>query len=306
MAGQNQKQSFVSLKWILALVFAAVLTYEILEQVLGLFGWAMLCYPCMLSIAYGIYYWARRCDYQNKYQDYRALAEGMRVQFFWRLAGRADSVEANYLRKHRSELHWIRTAVRVLWGLQGGEYDATGSAAAPARQAERLQWVMQHWIDDQHAFFSRRAETETHKHERFEKYVHVGLIVGLLMSLGFGLLFALPNPISRSTRDWFEHNHWAGGVLIVLTTLPLLCAMVVHAYREYRALGQQARQYKVMEQLFANARNQWQVMTQKASGEASVADMLDLIDELGKEALVENADWVLLHRDRPLEVPHGK
>lgn len=29
-----------------------------------------------------------------------------------------------------------------------------------------------------------------------------------------------------------------------------------------------------------------------------------LIAALGKEALVENGDWVLLHRERPLEVPH--
>ena len=28
-----------------------------------------------------------------------------------------------------------------------------------------------------------------------------------------------------------------------------------------------------------------------------------LIEELGKEALVENGDWVLLHRERPLQVP---
>lgn len=27
-----------------------------------------------------------------------------------------------------------------------------------------------------------------------------------------------------------------------------------------------------------------------------------LVEELGKEALVENGDWVLMHRDRPLEV----
>jgi hypothetical protein len=30
-----------------------------------------------------------------------------------------------------------------------------------------------------------------------------------------------------------------------------------------------------------------------------------LIEELGKEALEENGDWVLLHRERPLEVPHA-
>ena len=31
-----------------------------------------------------------------------------------------------------------------------------------------------------------------------------------------------------------------------------------------------------------------------------------VIRELGEEALVENADWVLLHRDRPLGLPKGR
>jgi len=306
LAVQNQRQSFWSLKWILALVFAAVVTYEVLEQVLQIFAWAMLSYPIVLGVAYATYYWAHWHDYQNKYQDYRALAEGLRVQFFWRLAGLKDSVEANYLRKQRVEMYWIRTAVRVLWGLQGGQYEASASPVSPGQQAERLQLVLQHWIDDQHSFFSRRAETENHKHERFEKLVHIGMVVGLLLSLGIGLLFATPNPISHATHEWFEKSHWAEGILIVLTSLPLLGAMVIHTYVEYRALSQQARQYRAMELLFANARHQWQVLTQNPAADASVADMLGLIEELGKEALVENADWVLLHRDRPLEVPHGK
>ena len=31
-----------------------------------------------------------------------------------------------------------------------------------------------------------------------------------------------------------------------------------------------------------------------------------LVQELGIEALAENADWVLLHRDRPVTVPGTK
>jgi hypothetical protein len=53
----------------------------------------------------------------DKYQDYRALAEGMRVQFYWRLAGLKLSVADHYLRKQRSELDWICSAIRV-WVFQ--------------------------------------------------------------------------------------------------------------------------------------------------------------------------------------------
>jgi hypothetical protein len=45
----------------------------------------------------------------------------------------------------------------------------------------------------------------------------------------------------------------------------------------------------------------------KELGAAATPDECQkLLEALGKEALAENADWVLIHRDRPLEVPHGK
>jgi len=42
------------------------------------------------------------------------------------------------------------------------------------------------------------------------------------------------------------------------------------------------------------------------SDEVCRREVQALLEELGKEALVENGDWVLLHRERPLEVPHGR
>jgi hypothetical protein len=303
LSGRNQKQSFLSFKWILASVFASVVVYEIFEQVLSMFAYAMLSYPVLLGIAYAVYYWARWKDYQNKYQDYRALAEGLRVQFFWRLAGHMESVESHYLRKHRAELDWIRTAIRVHWALHGGEYIPSNPAGG---QPDRMGWVLQHWVDDQLGFFQRRAENETHKHEKLEHYIKLGLGLGLAMSLGFGSVFITLNFTIPGWQEWFHHNHWAEGVLIVLTSLPLLVAMVIHAFDQYRALEQQVRQYKVMARLFSTARGQWQSMTQSAAGEPSTKALHQLIGELGKEALMENAEWVMLHRDRPLEVPHGK
>ena len=48
-------------------------------------------------MAYTLYLWAKWWgDYDNKYFDYRALAEGLRVQIFWRIAGLRDSVADHY------------------------------------------------------------------------------------------------------------------------------------------------------------------------------------------------------------------
>ena len=60
-------------------------------------------------------------DYQNKHQDYRALAEALRIQFFWQVADLPDAVVDHYLRKQRGALEWIRSALRS-WEIESGAH----------------------------------------------------------------------------------------------------------------------------------------------------------------------------------------
>jgi hypothetical protein len=81
--------------------------------------------------------------------------------------------------------------------------------------------------------------------------------------------------------------------------LPLVAAGTMEGYVHILALAEHAKQYQRMGLLFDNAEARLTALLY--SGQHDRA--LDLLRELGKEALVENGDWVLLHRERPLEVP---
>jgi hypothetical protein len=63
------------------------------------------------------------------------------------------------------------------------------------------------------------------------------------------------------------------------------------AYREH------AKQYTRMEGVFSRALSVFAGVNDQESAVAC-------IKSLGREALRENGDWVLLHRERPLDVPH--
>ncbi|MGA9365988.1 MAG: hypothetical protein WBV35_00875, partial [Steroidobacteraceae bacterium] len=76
--------------------------------------------------------WQGRRDVQGRYLDYRALAEGLRVQFYWRLAGLHDSASSSYLRKQADELRWIREALRA-------------AAALPPPNAAHPELAIEHW-----------------------------------------------------------------------------------------------------------------------------------------------------------------
>src|SRR5207244_478538 len=84
-------------------------------------------------------------------------------------------------------------------------------------------------------------------------------------------------------------------VLIFGIAMLLGGAAIAVAYGEKMAFAEHARQYAATRVLF-----------QEYSGELAPGPLTPkekkLFQTLGKEALRENGDWLLLHRDRPLEV----
>lgn len=89
--------------------------------------------------------------------------------------------------------------------------------------------------------------------------------------------------------------------LTVAVGLAPIIAALLGGYIERNALVGHIKQYERMADLFHHAAA-WlsKIMTEGKRHEAR-----EFILELGREALSENGDWMLLHRERPLEVPKG-
>ena len=76
-------------------------------------------------------------------------------------------------------------------------------------------------------------------------------------------------------------------------------AGLLHGYAEQRALSVHIKRYERMHFLFAAAlRVLDDPMTREDWTRAR-----DVLAEVGRESLEENADWVMLHRERPIELP---
>jgi hypothetical protein len=83
--------------------------------------------------------------------------------------------------------------------------------------------------------------------------------------------------------------------LVLAISLLVVGAAIMLAYGEKMAFSEHTRRYWGTSILFRNAD------AQLADGALTPADE-EIFRTLGKEALQENGDWLLLHRDRPLEV----
>jgi hypothetical protein len=225
-------------------------------------------------------------NYQHKYLDYRAIAEASRVQFYWALAGLPDHVEDHYLRQHRTELDWIRVALRIARLLRD-DFRILLPPSVPSGGRIRLEQTLAHWVEGQQRFFTRAALRDEKRLIHSEHTVHFLLGLGIVLAL---VLVGLSHEVGESLH----------GFLVLAAVLAPAGAGVVHYQAERRALSEQKKRYERMSVLYRIASDRVSKLLE--AGREEHARLL--FRALGLEALFENAGWVLLHRDRPVVVPH--
>jgi hypothetical protein len=247
------------------------------------YGLLCLCgFFAVVIAALFIYGRAKRGLYETKHLDYRALAEGLKILFFWRVAGIRDDVGAQYLRKQRSEVDWIRLAVRA----------ADLRTSQRALPAESYAWVKTQWLEHQLRYFEKSAIACKKRDEKCAWWATALVISGVALA---GLILVVQLAYIRDLPLFIDHaSRWLSVLIVGLLAAGGSCA----AYAEKLALGQQAKQYKQMHALFSLAVKD----CEECLGRGETAPVRTLIRRLGQEALRENGDWVLLHRERPMEL----
>jgi hypothetical protein len=277
-------------------IFSGVLLAAVLFTVYAHFGQPLLVlviYLVALGVVHMVWFVAKWLDYQNKFQDYRTLAEGLRVQFFWGLSDIRRSVAMTYLRKQRSELEWIRNGLRVVSLWLDGLAPPVERLEGP-EGAQQLRLVLRYWIEAQSDYFTRAARRDDMFHSRLLKWATRLVRVGVIVAAGL-LVFQL-----MVSMKWLHENPSVKAVAITVTTLAMVAAALAHNYAEKRALAEHAKHYARMSGIFANAKAPLADFINKEDYEGAK----ELLRELGAEALQESGDWVILHRERPLDVPH--
>jgi hypothetical protein len=222
---------------------------------------------------------------QDRFQDYRALAEGLRVQFYWRLAGIRESVYEHYLARQEGELDWIRNAMRASQFRRQVEPEIEVTSA---KMQQLLEIVLKQWIDDQGAYFSRALRREREMATRIRWGANACLIVSGVVAMALAVAVA-------------EHAFSHRGILFMLLTLALAGAGLLSGYAQKRAHEEHARRYRRMHALYSIAGERIALLLR----EHDLAAARGVLVRLGREALAETCDWLLLHRERQIDVPTG-
>lgn len=241
-----------------------------------------------IAAAFVAYRVARKNDYENRYQDYRALAEGLRVQHAWFCAGLTnDFADRAYLRMQEGELQWIRMALRSFYltccnDRRYAELSPDGPRG--------IDWVRSQW---RYYYTAGRREAGTKR--LLGRAAVTALAIGVASTIVSAVLL-LPQWVH--VGYWTIHPGWARDILGEALTVPLAMAAMLAAlmghYGEKQSLTANARRYEQMCHVFDNALRE--MHAERGNTPRAQAILL----ALGHAALVEHADWLITQRDRPI------
>jgi len=254
--------------------------------------------------ALATYVYARARELQNFHQDYRAIAEGLRVQEHWHAANLRETVADHYLRQYRGELDWIRNAIRVCRVL---DETATVDTEAPIRERKaRLRAVYDTWIRGdfgQIEYFGKRADAEEKRERRFGAMTWTAAAISILTTFIVAVAFGILG-FKIETLDGTENPWWIAGIVVIALTA--VASGLLASYAEKRAFGVHVKRYRRMRRIFVHAAARLdEIFHREPFTETDYSNAQDVIRDLGEEALLENAGWVILHRERPLEFVQG-
>ncbi len=223
----------------------------------------------------------RRNQIEEWYLDSRALAEGLRVLLFWRLFGIPERVSTYYLTKHIGPLSWVRTAIQNI--------ETISLFCAQPQQKHSpsfgLDSIITSWIDTQLQYFTAKTRKLSRQFTWLGNMANVWFILAFLCAIAYGIV-VIPGMVEASVQNYFQIGM---GLLASL-------GLAFEAYRSRTVFEDEHKQYILSQRLFRNAK------TRLLNPTFSPEQTLVL---LGKEALRENAEWLWMHRNHPLEAPKG-
>ncbi len=223
----------------------------------------------------------KRSAWHRKYLDYRTLAEGLRVQFYWAAAGVNSGSKTKYthdtfLQTQDPDLGWIRNVMRVA----GTECDASNY-----HEKAGLDFVLREWLGDKQSgqlgYFLRKGDEKVRRFRRTDRMARVSFWIGFAVIASFILMGADLEDLLRDP-------------VIILMGVMLLLVGVRQSYGDSVADAELIKQYEFMFRIFSNARR-------RIDATDSDDEIRRVLRVLGDAALGEHAQWILMHRERSLE-----
>lgn len=232
----------------------------------------------LIAAAGVIFSYSRISKDHARYLYNRTLAEALRIQFYWNIAGIKQNVSNYILRIHRKEFVWIEHILSSVYGVTYNDKNASSSA---------FSFLTISWVKNQADFFEMSIKRMTQKLAQYQ------LISNIIFIIAIGLLLSI-----FPLQHFYEANNYMNPVQVLIASLLSIFALI-RAFIQIKGYGQLLNQYEMMNVLYQMAEEKiGQTPSTTGNTEEQRAYLKELFFIIGKEALIENGNWYLILKEK--------
>jgi hypothetical protein len=267
--------------WLFTIGFFMISALEIYSNIDPsnlVLGFAML----LAFAATCIYLYSKTTDNHKKYLYYRTLAEALRIQFYWNIAGINKNVSDYILRIHRSDFTWIKYIMSAIHGVTFNNKPIS---------SESINDLIYNWVENQASFFRSSVEKMTKKLGAFNRIANISFIIGfaLLVSIFF-------------FEDYYKTHKYLNLIQVIVGMLVGIFALM-KGYTKTKGYEQLHNQYELMKVIYSRAESKaLETETYNLDLHKRNLYLQELFFVVGKEALIENGNWYLIFKEREPEI----
>lgn len=295
---------------LIGLAFAGLLFFSLYSGPLPS-NWFILLYSAIYLFGSLIYLYRVKANrYHERYVDYRGIAEGLRVQFFWHLSGIGKRVTDMYLTKQKSSIDWIRIAINNTLLLCEANNNGGDECS---KYSDNIHITHKLWLMNQNSFYNKKWPVKDRTERARKKTEKILIILGMILALvlavvdtyesfyagtvGIGKMF-LP---FGGNHDYAILHIW---FVFCVGFLPVIIALF-RVYTEMLAHSKLARNYKWMRMVYNIALHEYRRIINNHGPDTKVfvGKCRKLFYDVGTEALLENGEWIGIFEERVPEMP---
>ena len=267
--------------WLFVIGFLLIVTLEIYSNVFltnFVLGIAML----FNVFATMIYFYSRIRKNHQKYLYNRTLAEALRIQFYWNIAGINKNVSDYILRIHRKDFTWVKHFLSAIYGITYNNKTISSGT---------IKDLNDNWVKNQADFFKSSINRITQQLNFYHKISNTSFVLAfvLLVSIFF-------------FSEYYKTNKFLNDLLVIIGTLLSLFALI-RAYIQMKGYEQLLNQYELMNVIYQRAASKIiETDTYELDPDQKILYLKELFFVIGKEALIENGNWYLIFKEKEPEI----
>jgi hypothetical protein len=239
----------------------------------------VLAIAMLLIVSAGIIFsYSRVAKDHTRYLYNRTLAEALRIQFYWNVAGIDQKVSDYILRIHRKEFVWIEHILSSVYGVTYNDKNLVSTT---------IYYLTINWIKNQADFFDSSIRRMTQKLAQYQ------LISNIFFIIAIGLLLSI-----FPLQLFYEINKYMNPIQVLIGSFLSVFALI-RAFIQIKGYGQLLNQYEMMNALYQMAEEKvGHITSTNDDTEEQRAYLRELFFIIGKEALIENGNWYLILKEK--------